>query len=259
MRFAQHRKAALIAGAVVATLLVAYAAAGYLLAPSLVRNALVERARQAGVDLRIGSLATDPFRLAVHGDDVQVLVKGRPLARAPRASVDLSWASLWRRDWVIDRVTLSDGTLTLTGAPRLEHLELDGTGERFRASAAVGSGQVASEGTFSLSPPGVSGSLQVTAAPLQEAWRYLPDSFGKAPPGRIDGSLQYRYAEAHLALSQASAQARLDSGGSLALRGNVALAPFAADLRLEAGAVPVALARPLLKESALRVASGTLS
>lgn len=250
----------LVGAAVAASLLVAYAAVGYLVAPSLVRHVLVERARQAGMDLKIGKLVTHPFALAVQARDVRLATaKGAPLLEAPRAAVDLGWASLWRREWGIDRLTLNDGILTFSGAPRLEHLQVDGTGERFRASATMGTGKMSSEGTFSLTPPGVSGTVQLAGAPLAEAWRYLPDSFGKAPPGRIDGTLQYRYTQGRLALSRASAQARLDSGGRVALQGDIALAPFRADLRLDADAVPVALAQPLLKKAALRVAGGTLS
>ena len=260
MPLARYRKAAWIAGAVVATVLAIYAAVGYLLAPSLVRRALIERAAAAGLDLRVGAISTDPFLLVVEGRDVRLSSqKGQEIGSAQDARVDLSWASLWRRDWVIDRVTLSEGTLSVQGTPRLDHLQLDGAGERFRASAAMGSGRVATTGSFSLAPAGAAGELELAAVPLALAWRYLPESFGKAPAGRIDGKARFRYAQGRLTLSQPSAQARLDSGGRLALVGDIALAPFKADLRLEADAVPVALAQPLLRGQGFRLAGGALS
>ena len=64
------RRRTFIAGLVVALLVVLYTAAGYLLAPTLVRNALLEQAARAGLQARIGSVVTHPFALDADANDV---------------------------------------------------------------------------------------------------------------------------------------------------------------------------------------------
>jgi hypothetical protein len=256
MPLPRRQKRLLFGTVLVLALLGVYAALGYLAAPSLVRKQLVERAAAAGYDLRVGAIATHPFLLVVDAYDVQLSTReGRPLALARRASVDLAWSSLWRRAWVLDRVAVESGTLELPNAPRLEALRLearelatrDAQAGAFSASANLASGgTLRTQGKVSLAPLAVSGELQLADASLAEAWHYLPDQAGEAPRGSLRGSLQYRYAGGELALSQASAQARLASGGSLQAAGELAFSPFSADLRLQAQALPISLAQPLL-------------
>lgn len=276
-----------------------YAALGYLVAPRVIRSTLVERAAAAGFELRFGAIATHAFSLAVDAYDVQLSTRGhRRLFYARRASLDLSASSLWRRAWVLERVgleapvlyglpsegkageaplpplvvgelSLSDGRVELAGVPRLQGLALEahdlatleGHENRFSASAKLaGGGTARSEGTLSVAPLEVSGRLGLAGASLAEAWRYLPRQAGEAPRGTLRGSLRYAYRGGKLSLSEASAEARLASGGSLAARGELALPPFHADLHVRAEALPVSLAQPFLAaHTKLVLAAGALS
>jgi hypothetical protein len=265
----RHRR--LLFGAVLAIALLAlYAALGNLAAPSLVRKELVGRAAAAGYDLHFGAIATHPFSLVVDAYDVQLSTReGKRLAFARRASVDLAWSSLWRRAWVLERVAVEEARLELPNVPRLESLRLeahdlttrDAQASPFRASASLASGgTLRTQGQVSLAPLALSGELQLAGASLAEAWRYLPKEAGEAPRGTLRGSLQYRYANGQLALPQASAQARLASGGSLQAAGELKLSPFSAALRLQAEALPLSLAQPFVAErTQLAIRAGALS
>src|SRR3954468_1629188 len=103
------RKLALIAG-VAAALVGVYAVFGFLVAPSLLRSELVGRAADAGYDLRLAKVATNPFSLTARADDVQLTTRdGEPLFNVRRASIDLAGAaSLWRRMWIVDGLSLQD-------------------------------------------------------------------------------------------------------------------------------------------------------
>src|SRR5580765_6856510 len=196
------RKLALTA-AIAAALLGVYAVFGFLVAPSLVRSALLQRAAKAGYDLRLSNVAINPFSLAAHADDVQLATRdGERLVSVRRASLDLAGAaSLWRRTWIIDGLSLRDpvvsalphaagtppagasrvalvvrdltidgGVLALPGIPRLERVGLQardlsllgGHENAFSINAALASGGTAkSDGTLSLSPLEVNGELQL--------------------------------------------------------------------------------------------------
>jgi len=292
------RKLALLAG-VAGALVGLYAVFGFLVAPSLVRSTLVQRAAEAGYDLRVGKVATNPFSLSAHIDDVQLVMReGEPLFTTRRASVELAGAaSLWRRTWIVDALRLEEpvlsalpranaprgsgrvavivrkfaltgGVVALRGIPRLQRVSLqaqdlsplEGHENAFSINAALASGGTAkSDGTLTLAPLAANGELQLEGASLAEAWNYLPPTAGKAPAGRISGSLHYRYADGKLALSNANAQATLESGSHLTLRGALTAAPLDAQLTLEAKDLPLALAAPWLAErSAVRIAAGVL-
>ena len=264
-----RRRKWLIVGAVIAALLALYAALGTLVAPSLVRDAVVARAAEAGWELRFGVIATHPFLLVVDGYDVQASTRDGKRLYAQRASVDLAWSSLWRRAWVLDRATLEGGALQAPDVPALSELRLEsrdleireGARSPFSGSASlVSGGSLRTQGELALMPLSLSGELRLADAPLAEAWRYLRGKAGAAPRGKLSGSLRYRYAQGQLSLSRAEAQARLASGGSLSASGELALAPFAADLRLQADALPISLAQPFLAGATqLELAAGTLS
>lgn len=289
----RHRRPTALAGALAALLFALYAAFGYLVAPSLLRSALVERAAEAGFELRFGAIATHPFRLVVDGYDVQLSSAHQRLLYVRHATVDLGWASLWRGRWLVERMTLeapvlygfpslpkqagkahasgppievrqlevTGGRLQLANVPHLEALELSAQGDTFQASAKLAAGgAVRTHGKFSLARLEASGRLELTDAALAQAWRYLPEAAGTAPDGSVSGSFGYRYAGGKLELADATAAARLASGGSLRLSGELALSPFAADLHLEARALPLMLAQPFLHDaSQLVLRAGTLS
>lgn len=266
----RRRKALALGAGAVALAVVLYAALGYLAAPSLVRSTLVERAAQAGYLLRLGRVVTHPFALVVDAYDVQLATKGaRPLLHAAHASVDVGWSSLWRRAWVLDRVALDGGTLAFPDLPALNDVQLDardlstlpGHANAFSASARLThSGVAKTQGHLSAVPPAASGQVEITGAPLAEAWRYLPQSAGKPPAGGLSGSFGYRYAEGTLAISNASAEARLQAGGRVRASGALELPALRGDLRLQAQDVPIALVQPFLAaRTKLELAGGVLS
>lgn len=293
-----QRKGLLVAGAVVALLVGLYAAAGYLLAPSLIRDAITERARRAGLEARVEAIATHPFLLVVDAYDVQLARQGRRLLYAPRVTVDLAWSSLWRRAWVLDRlaverpvvmalpdggagnasalpafavgeVDVSQGTLALENVPRLDAVELRLSSVstlakapgRFEASAVLaGGGSLHTQGTLSPAPLALAGRLDLAEAPLRAAWRYLPGPRGEAPKGELSGSFDYRYADGRFSVIRPRAQARLHAGGSAEAHGELTLQPFAADLQLNVRDVPLALVEPWLGlQSKARIAAGAVS
>lgn len=295
------RKGLFAGGAALALLVALYAAAGYLLAPRLIRDALLERAARAGLQAQVEAIDTHPFALTLDAYDVQLATNaGERLLHAQRVSLDFAWSSLWRRAWVIERLavvrpvltawpsfagggadsgspprifvsqaTLSEGAIALARVPPLEGVALHVAGfstlasepASFEGSATVGgAGTVRTAGTLAPRPFQLSGKLEVSDAPLVAAWRYLPKSAGEPPKGRIGGALDYRYANGRFALANSHAEARLDSGGRLAARGELRLEPFAADLHLEAGDLPLALAQRFLpQETPVRIAAGALS
>ncbi|HYX65106.1 MAG TPA: DUF748 domain-containing protein [Burkholderiales bacterium] len=295
------RRPLFVAAGALVLLVALYAALGYLAAPSLLRNALVQRAAAAGYELRIDKLRTNPFSLVADAYGVQLSRNEKPLLEARGASLDLGWPSLWRHAWVLDRLALeapvlyalpplakageegagawpavvirslqsTDGTVRLASLPRLEKLQLqardfstlEGHGNGFQASATLASGGcLRAQGKLSALPFQVSGTMELADAVLAEAWRYLPAAAGKAPPGRLSGSLDYRYAEGRLSLSKGNVRAALDSGGELRVAGSLAVLPLAGELELHAEAIPMALAQPLLAgPTKLELVGGTLS
>jgi hypothetical protein len=83
-----------------------YAAAGYFLAPRLIRDALIEGAAARDLRLDIGEIRTDPFRLTVGLERLALAGPAGPLGTAEQLSADLTWASLWEDGWVIEQVRL---------------------------------------------------------------------------------------------------------------------------------------------------------
>jgi uncharacterized protein involved in outer membrane biogenesis len=101
-----------------------YAALGFWWAPSLVRNAIVERGSEAlGVPVSVGEVITHPFTLEMTVRDLRVADPAQPLLALERLYVNLQLASLWERAWVFKTVRLngpfaraiieSDGSLNL--------------------------------------------------------------------------------------------------------------------------------------------------
>src|SRR3954471_6382643 len=102
-----------VAAVVLVLLVCAYAAAGYWLAPRLIHDALVDRGREAGFDVRIEKIATHPFALAVELHDLRVsTLKGERILYVQRAAIDLSAASAFSHAWILQRVALEQPVLT---------------------------------------------------------------------------------------------------------------------------------------------------
>jgi outer membrane protein OmpA-like peptidoglycan-associated protein len=97
---------ALLAAAIAGLILLLYAAAGYWLAPRFVSDALLGQAERLGLSLQLEDVHTDPFALNVDLTGVRLLADGQPIAHAAGASLDIGWASLWRRGWIVQELSL---------------------------------------------------------------------------------------------------------------------------------------------------------
>jgi hypothetical protein len=268
-----------------AALLVAlYALLGTLLAPSVMRRALVERAAQAGFELRLGAIATHPFSVAVDARDVALAARsGERLLNARRVTVQLEIASLWRPAWLLRRVALEEPTLYalparlaatetqsamppvivqeltvergIVALPALPHVDalqlsvrdlatLPGHDNAYSAAAAITGGGSART-QGRLSLAPFAASGELDVKQVALAEAWRAVAVGgDLPAGEVTGSFHYRYAEGRLALSQVDAQATLRSGGAVALRGALATSPLDGELELAAKAVPLALVEP---------------
>ena len=247
----------LVALCILASLVFVYAAAGYLLAPRFVHDALVERAQAAGVDLRIGTVHTDPFGLRVALHDVEIVVP-QAAAFARRARLDLSWASLWRRGWVVERTRVTDGTVRLGARTSLQALTfeardlstLDGAPGPFEATARLGgraSGNVDARGALSIA--GGTAVLRDVSLALNAL----------AYEGLRFSEVRLSAAELPLPVQQTvnlAGDATMAPHGKIAARGTLQPAPFALHLDLQADGVPLVQAQRWVP---LRVASGSVS
>jgi hypothetical protein len=294
------RRGWVIGAAVVAGLAGVYAAAGYWLAPGFLHDRLVDAARQAGLDLRIEKVDTHPFALSVELHDVQLsTLQGQRLFYVQRAAADLSAASLIHRRWIVQSVALEEpvltalprtdggkggsgslprievreasvaqGVVSLPGLPRIENVAMTanslstlGEAGKYQASATLAEGgKLSSVGRLSLAPLDAQGAIRLEHGALNVAWRFLPDRFGSAPAGTIDGAIGYRFSGGRLALSDFRASARTKAGAALSASGAIGVQPFSANLALDGEGLPLDLLQPLLPEGAsLSIASGALS
>jgi outer membrane protein OmpA-like peptidoglycan-associated protein len=194
----------LLAGAAILALLaVLYAAAGYWLVPGYLREALTQAARERGLLFEVTRLDVKPFALRVELGSVAL--RGPDLktfAEAEAISVDLAWASLWRRGWIVEEVRVVSPEVVFGMLPAA------------RAPPANGGGG---------EPPAVTiRSLAVENGTLRD----LPRDFTLEAL-----SVQARdLSTLDAAAGTYEAAARLAGGaGQFASRGNVALAPFAAE------------------------------
>ena len=92
---------------VLASALLAYAAAGFWWAPRLVHDAIVERGTAAlGVPVAAGEVQVHPFTLELTVRDLVVADPKQPLLALERLYLDFELASLWRGAWTFDTVRL---------------------------------------------------------------------------------------------------------------------------------------------------------
>jgi hypothetical protein len=120
----------IFAVAIALVLLVAlYAALGYWLAPSYVREALAGLAADRGLTLDLVKVRTDPFALRVELERVALRgPEGHVFAQAAGASADLAWASLWRRGWILDEARIASPQIELGNVPALQSAPSNGKG-----------------------------------------------------------------------------------------------------------------------------------
>jgi hypothetical protein len=212
----------------IALLVVLYGAAGTWLAPRFVRDALVELAAGRGLALELGKVRTNPFALSVVLENLALRGPEGVAAGAERASADLAWASLWRRGWIVQTLVIDDGRLR----DAARDLALEALTLRAR-------------GLSTLDP--AAGSYEAAAR--------------LAGGGRIvsQGTVTIA-ADGRIALPQVVIEASLAPQGRISAQGSIGLAPFQADLKVQAQAVPLAPAQRWLPEHvALRIRSGSFS
>lgn len=212
------RRKLLAGGAILALLVVLYAAAGYWLVPGYLREALAEAARARGLVFEMTNVDTKPFALRVELGEVAL--RGPELktfAKAEAISVDLAWASLWRRGWIVEEVRVLSPDVALGRLPQIETGNGNGGGE----------------------PPAVTiRSLVVEDGTLRQGDRVLEMlSLNARDLSTLEGAAGTYEAAARLA----------DGAGQLAARGNVALAPFAAEGTLTVAALRAAQLLPQAK------------
>ena len=105
--------------AAIALLVVAYAWAGYWLAPRLIKDQLPRAVAAAtGQRLALGAVAVQPFRLSVEVAHIALTEPdGTPLLGAQRLFVDAELASLWRRGVVLRAIVLDEPAVNLVLRP----------------------------------------------------------------------------------------------------------------------------------------------
>ncbi|HEX5476350.1 MAG TPA: hypothetical protein VFX09_00665, partial [Burkholderiales bacterium] len=155
-----------------AALLVAlYAGAACWLAPRFIRDGLARQAEQRQVDARLGKVRINPFTLRLDLQDVQLVsADGRTRAELPDCVIDVAWASLWKRTWVVQHASLRDARLEFaadTGKPGLQ-LRLRGLALQLGAFSTAQAAPVPAElqADWSLAgagAPGAGGRLSATA------------------------------------------------------------------------------------------------
>lgn len=106
-----------------------YAAAGFWLAPKLVRSQATAFVHdELGKSLGLGEIRTHPFKLTLEVSDIAIADAdgGKPLLAADRLFVDLEASSLWQRSWNFREVSLvgpyADARIGPDGALNLAEL-----------------------------------------------------------------------------------------------------------------------------------------
>ena len=234
------RRNGLIVLSVVAVLVALYCAAGFLVAPWFINDALVKAAEAAGLDLRVDDMRVNPFLLKVSLVNAQLTTKkdGKPVADAPLVAVDVAWSSAWRRMWVVQRASIRQPTIALA---------IDEHGGLVLPSKP------------SESPQATKNPPRITVQEINiDGGRVLVA--GRPNPGIQDLNATLKdFSTEEKTKSPFELRAR-SGEGTLGLRGMLAVRPVDADLQLEASRLPVALAQPWISVFApLKVASGTLS
>lgn len=219
------RKPLLLLSAVLIALAGLYAVAGYWLLPGYVSERLIAEAARLGYPLRIAAVRTDPFRLRVELQEVQLEVSKDLGISAHRVRADLELASLLARDLLPRRVLLSRGAVDLADT-RIEPVELallrqpDGT---YRVTAE---GPVSLQGSLALAPLRFDAEVSASDLPLAAVQPWIEQV------ARLDVASGTAAARGRLRFDAAGAP-RLAYTGALSLR-DVALRGA------EAGAPPLA-------------------
>ncbi|HEV3009462.1 MAG TPA: DUF748 domain-containing protein [Burkholderiales bacterium] len=248
---------ALAVAAGIALVVVLYGAAGTWLAPRFIHDALVDAAAEQGLTLKIAEVRSQPFALRVGLKGISLHgPQGRSFSAA-QGSVDLSWASLWQRAWIVRELVVEHGTVQFAAQGlALEQLTLrardlstrdDAQPGSYDAAArlAGGAGQIVSRGALSLAPLALHEVL-VEGNGLAWAGVELPQATLEAPKVPIPPSEPVAV----------SLRASVAPQGRIAAQGSFNPQSLRADLEVEFDALPLAPAQRWLP---VKVASGTLS
>ncbi|MGQ0752863.1 MAG: DUF748 domain-containing protein [Betaproteobacteria bacterium] len=218
------------------TLVLLYALLGFALAPRLIESRLVEAALNHGLEARVETIRANPFLLTVNLQGVRLLDRDRDVLHvsAKHATLDLTWASLWRRTWIVDRATLEEPELHLTLKPGTDADQKTSQGD------TPGSETLAAVLVERLTVSGGAVRLVDRTRDVPAELRLDAIEIGltdlstraSAPPG------EYELA------------ARIASGGTISMHGTFALEPLAARGKLAISDLPLStvarLAAPAL-------------
>lgn len=225
---------ALRAAAAAAVLVALYAAAGWWLAPRLLRDALAGQAAARGLELRLGAVHTHPFALSVELEAVELLDEGgRRLAAAEALDADIAWASLWRGAWIVQRAELRQPFLDLAFPDAFAPSENAG-GERQAGEPVLVQHLLVSGGELRYIDRSRATPVEAALQQIRVSVQGL--STAPAEPARYDAS------------------AALVAGGNLRSQGTVSLSPLAAHGTLAAEALALAKVWQLAAPASVPVA-----
>ena len=101
----EDRHACLAAAALAVVL---YAVAGFVIAPKLIRSALLEDIpKTLGVKAAVGDIRINPFLLQVEVKDFALSSDGEKLLGFERLFIDFEFSSLWKRAYCFAKIELA--------------------------------------------------------------------------------------------------------------------------------------------------------
>lgn len=216
--------------------LLAAAVALYALAGALALPALVERRlpgwleQRYGVPVALDEVAFDPFLLRLRASELRI--GAEPFAAADRMTVDLDWASLRQRAWIVSEVRLNGARLVL---------------ERRRDGGVALAGQPA---VFGGSAPATKPvPLRLRRLTLEDAKLVYRDERGGESAAIVVAPVELQASDIGTLGGEPGRfrlRAALPEGGQATLEGSLALAPLAAQGRLEIAGLELARLWPLL-------------
>jgi hypothetical protein len=225
------RKPLLLISAVVLALAGLYAAAGYWLLPGYLQQRLVAEAARVGLELRIGAVRTDPFRLSVELERAELVVAEDLRVLAQRVHADLKLASLLSRDLLPERISLSAGAVDVADS-RIQPIQATLVRQSARGEYRVtADGALSVQGNVALAPLKFDAQLSASGLPLAAAQPWL------ARAARLELAAGSASLRGHVRFDSTGTP-RFAYAGSLSLNDVIVHGP-------EAGAPPLASWRAL--------------
>ena len=224
----------------------------------------VAAATAISVDLAWASLWRDAW--IVQSAEVRSPFLDLPAARQASAAAGASGGGSEGRPIQVQRLSLAEGTLRLPRGLTLGDLRASlrnlstaagADPAAYEASATPASGgTLRSQGALSLAPIAARGTLRAEALALAKVTQLAIEPI----PGALGGSAAYVYENGRLAFHDLSLRAEPEAGGSATAGGTWDVAAGSAALRIDAQALPLALAQRFLPQFVdVRIASGSAS